>query len=133
MDLITREGWSNETDGLTTSLSVVFLCWTPNMGGDMSISDVAYARAMRIWKKARREGWLDEYLRGNTKGKKASKEAFTAGYVCALVDFETIIREGKNGELLGKDNEQTTARDEKRKVQARTKPNLSGIKHKGEI
>lgn len=103
------------------------------MGGDMSMYDQAYARAMRIWKKARREGWLDEYLRGNTRGKKASKEAFSAGYVCALVDLETVMKGEKDGELLEKDNEQTTARDEKRKVQARTKPNLSGIKHKGEI
>ena len=52
----------------------------------MSIVDKHYSKAMAIWKKYRRKGWLDEHLRGNTRGKKASKEAFMAGYMCAVVD-----------------------------------------------
>ena len=47
----------------------------------MSFLDDTHAQAMAIWKKSRREGWLDQHLRGNTRGKKASKEAFLAGYV----------------------------------------------------
>lgn len=47
----------------------------------MSFIDDVNAEAIKIWKKSRREGWLDQHLRGNTRGKKASKEAFLAGYV----------------------------------------------------
>ncbi len=66
----------------------------------MSMVDVAHARALRIWKKARREGWLDEHLRGNTRGKKASKEAYITGYITAMVDIQTIMGESKNGKSV---------------------------------
>ena len=99
----------------------------------MSNYDQAHARALRIWKKARREGWLDEHLRGNTRGKKASKEAFSAGYVCALVDFETIVREKRDGQLLEQGTEQDATQYERSKVRPRNKPNLSQTNHKGEI
>ena len=95
--------------------------------------DQAHARALRIWKKARREGWLDEHLRGNTRGKKASKEAFSAGYVCAIVDFETIVKERKDGQLLREGHEQDASRNETGKVQSRNQPNLSGQNNQGEI
>ena len=99
----------------------------------MSDYDQAYARALRIWKKARRDGWLDEHLRGNTRGKKASKEAFASGYVCALVDFETIIRMKKDGQLFEQGDEQDATQHEGSKVRPRNKPNLSQQNHKGEI
>ena len=51
----------------------------------MSIVDKARDDALVIWKKSRRQGWLDEHLRGNTRGKKASKEAFIAGYVMGVI------------------------------------------------
>jgi hypothetical protein len=46
-------------------------------------------------------GWLDEHLRGNTRGKKASKEAFMAGYMCAVIDnVEAILDKEKQDEGL---------------------------------
>ena len=51
----------------------------------MSLVDEAYVKATQIWNKNRRGGWLTDYLKGNTKGKKASKEAFIAGYVMATL------------------------------------------------
>ena len=98
----------------------------------MSNYDQAYARALRIWKKARRDGWLDEHLRGNTRGKKASKEAFSAGYVCALIDFETVIREKKSGELHQQDYEFHAEGNEKCEAQPRVKPSVSERQSKGE-
>lgn len=95
----------------------------------MSMYDQAYARAMRVWKKARREGWLDEHLRGNTRGKKASKEAFSAGYLRAIVDFETVLRREEDGKSYLDYAEQ----HEDRKVQPRNQPNLSGKETKGVI
>ena len=91
--------------------------------------DQAHARASRIWKKARQDGWLDEHLRGNTRGKKASKEAFSAGYVSAIVDFETILRREEDG----KSYLEYAKQHEYRKVQPRNKANLSQTNHKGEI
>ena len=95
----------------------------------MSMYDQAYARAMRIWKKSRRNGWLDEHLRGNTRGKKASKEAFMTGYVSAVVDFETVLRREEDGKSHIEDAEQ----HENGKVQSRNQPNLSGQTYQGEI
>ena len=57
----------------------------------MSLFDKHHPKAMAIWKKHRRLGWLDEHLRGNTRGKKASKEAFLAGYMCAVIDNVVAI------------------------------------------
>lgn len=100
----------------------------------MSMYDQAHARALRIWKKARREGWLDEHLRGNTRGKKASKEAFLAGYSMAILDVKTIFRkEESDGQLLEQSNEQDATQHEGGEVRPRNKPNLSGQTHKGEI
>lgn len=99
----------------------------------MSNYDQAHARALRIWKKARQQGWLDEHLRGNTRGKKASKQAFASGYVCALVDFETIVREKRDGQLLEQGNEQDATQHEGGEVRPRNKPNLSGQTYKGEV
>jgi hypothetical protein len=99
----------------------------------MSIYDVAHARALRVWKKARREGWLDEHLRGNTRGKKASKQAFTGGYLRAIIDFETIVKEQSDGQLLEQGNEQDATQHEGSKVRPRNKPNLSRQTDKGEV
>ena len=67
----------------------------------MSIVDKHYSKAMVIWKKYRRKGWLDENLRGNTRGKKASKEAFMAGYMCAVVDnLRAILDKEEQDERL---------------------------------
>jgi hypothetical protein len=67
----------------------------------MSIVDKHYSKAMAIWKKYRRKGWLDEHLRGNTRGKKASKEAFMAGYMCAVVDnLRAILDKEEQDERL---------------------------------
>jgi len=67
----------------------------------MSLVDKHYSKAMAIWKKHRRLGWLDEHLRGNTRGKIASKEAFMAGYMCAVVDnLEAILDKEKQDEGL---------------------------------
>lgn len=98
----------------------------------MSMYDQANARALRIWKKARRDGWLDEHLRGNTRGKKACKEAFASGYVSALVDIETILRKEKDGQLLQQSNEQDATQHEGGEVRPRNQPNLSGQSYKGE-
>ena len=91
--------------------------------------DQAYARAMRVWKKARRDGWLDEYLKGNTKGKKACKEAFSTGYLRAIVDFETVLRREEDGKTFLEYAQQY----EDRKATPRTEPNLSGKENKGVI
>ena len=99
----------------------------------MSIYDVAHARALKVWKKARREGWLDEHLRGNTRGKKASKQAFTGGYLRAIIDFETIVKEQSDGQILRQDIEQNANGNEKCEVRSRVGKNLSGQTYKGEI
>lgn len=57
----------------------------------MSFYDRHHTKALKIWNKARREGWLAEQLKGNAKGKVASKEAFIAGYICAVVDNVEVI------------------------------------------
>ena len=95
----------------------------------MSMYDQAYARAMRVWKKARREGWLDEHLRGNTRGKKASKEAFSAGYLRAVVDFETVLRREEDGKSYLEYAEQY----EDRKVQPRNQSDIPRKTNKGEV
>ena len=60
----------------------------------MSLLDKHYPKASAIWKKHRRQGWLDEHLRGNAHGKKASKEAFMAGYMCAVINnIDAILKE----------------------------------------
>jgi hypothetical protein len=51
----------------------------------MSLVDDAYKEAAQRWDKSRRQGWLSNYLKGNTKGKKAGKEAYIAGYVTAVL------------------------------------------------
>ena len=67
----------------------------------MSLVDKHYSKAMVIWKKHRRQGWLDEHLRGNTRGKKASKEAFMAGYMCAVINnVGAILDKEKQDERL---------------------------------
>lgn len=60
----------------------------------MSFYDDQHNRALKIWDKARREGWLSNELKGNAKGKRASKEAFIAGYICAVVDNLEVITKG---------------------------------------
>ena len=71
----------------------------------MSLLDIHHPKAMAIWKKSRRNGWLDEHLRGNTRGKKASKEAFMAGYMCAVIDnVVAILDKEKADEQAGKES-----------------------------
>lgn len=61
----------------------------------MSIYDDECAKALKIWEKHRKQGWLEEHLKGNAKGKIASKRAFLAGYVCAIVDNIEVITKAK--------------------------------------
>jgi hypothetical protein len=51
----------------------------------MSLVDDAYKEATQRWNKSRRQGWLSNHLKSNTKGKKASKEAYITGYVTAVL------------------------------------------------
>jgi hypothetical protein len=64
----------------------------------MSLFDNHHPKALAIWEKHRRQGWLDEHLRGNAHGKKASKEAFLAGYMCAIIDNVDAILEKEKAE-----------------------------------
>ena len=96
----------------------------------MSIVDKASAKALTIWKKSRRHGWLDNYLMGNTRGKKASKEAFMAGYVMGVFHQS---QESKYGQIFSEGHEQDASRNETGKVQSRNQPNLSGQTNKGEV
>jgi hypothetical protein len=52
----------------------------------MSKYDEEYEKARKIWDKCRKAGWLSKHLKGNAKGKIASKEAFMAGYMSAIVN-----------------------------------------------
>lgn len=94
----------------------------------MSVVDKAHAEGLKIWKKSRRDGWLDEHLRGNTRGKKASKEAFLSGYVMGVFHQLQESQYGREESLI-----KDATRNEEGKIQFGNQPNLSGKNYQGEI
>jgi hypothetical protein len=96
----------------------------------MSLVDKAHAEGLKIWKKSRRHGWLDNHLIGNTRGKKASKEAFLAGYVMGILHTK---QGGHDGQVFREGHEQDATGNENGTTQPRTKQNLQGEENKGVI